>query len=310
VQLPDASEAPASFTLTPAMLATAGTHAVSIVAHDGAGNTGTLLAQQVLVAPALLDGPAPASRYDGTRNLFFNPDADVSSPTRPNGINAGAANVSLSFVTRHVVRSKGRRRTVTRFTKRRTVSYNTAVRMRARLSTAGGLPITGARVYRAMSIAGGPWRLAAKPLVTSKTGRVSVLLPAHSPSRRVELVYFPATASNDSSRSKARLLAVRAPMSLGLSRHAVARGTRITVNARLRAGIRPGSSVLGVLQVLKRGDWQPFRQLRFTSRGHGRAHAALRLSTASTYRFRLRISAQPGLRYATGVSRARTLRVG
>ena len=127
-QLPAAAEPLATFTLTPAMLATAGAHTVAIVAHDAAGNAGTLLSHTVSVAPALLDGPAPASRYDAARDLFFNPDVDVASAARPNGANAGPATIRLAFVVRRTVRVKGRPRRVTTFTRRRTVSYSTAAR--------------------------------------------------------------------------------------------------------------------------------------------------------------------------------------
>ena len=308
-QLPEASAAPASFTVTPAMLATAGLHTIAIVAHDAAGNSGTLLSHTVFVAPAFLDGPPPASRFDPARNLFFNPDADVATPPRPNGLGAGPAKVGLAFVARRVVRSNGRLRVRTRFTRRRLVGYNTTSRMRGRLTTLTGQPIIGARVHRAVSVASGPWRLMAKPLITSKTGRVSVKLAARSPSRRVQLVYFPTTSSNDSFRSPARLLRVRAPVSLSLARRSVPRGGRVNLTARLRAGIRPGATVIGALQLRQAGNWRTIRQLRFTPRSRGRARTALRLSTPATYRLRVRVSAQPGLRYTTGSSRPRALRV-
>ena len=308
-QMPATSESPMAFTLTPQMLATAGAHTVEIVAHDAAGNAGTLLSQTMFVAPALLDGPATASGYDGARDLFFNPDADPTRVGRPNGLNAGPAKVSLTFVIKRTRRTNGKLRRVTTFTRRRTVGYNTAVRMRGRVTTLTGVPIVGARVYRATSVAGGPWRLSRKPMATSKTGRVSVKLPARSPSRRVQLVYFPSTDSNASIRSKSRLLRVRAPVSLGLSRRDVLRGSRVNITARLRAGMRPGAVVLGALQLREDRNWRTIRQVRFAPRSRGVARTALRLRTPSVYHLRLRVSAQPGVRYATGVSRQRVLRV-
>jgi len=181
--------------------------------------------------------------------------------------------------------------------------------MRGRLTTLTDQPIVGARLYRAVSVADGPWRLMTKPLITSKTGRVSVKLAARSPSRRVQLVYFPTTSSNDSFRSPTRLLRVRAPVSLSLARRSVPRGGRVNLVARLRAGIRPGATVIGALQLRQAGSWRTIRQLRFTPRSRGRARTALRLSTPAIYRLRVRVSAQPGLRYATGSSRPRVLRV-
>ena len=307
-QLPAASDAPASFAVTPAMLATAGSHTIAVVAHDAAGNAGTLLSHTVFVTQALLDGSAPPSRYDAARNLFFNPDTNLSAAVA-NGVNAGPANVTLAFTVRKVVRVNGKLRRVTRLSRRRTVAYSSTARMRGRVTTPTGAPIAQARVYRATSVAGGPWELSTKPMITSKTGRVSFLLPARLPSRRVQLVYFPSSASNDSSRSKARLLAVRAPVRLSLNRHSMPRGGRVAVTARVRAGIRPGASVLGVLQLRVSGHWRPIRQLRFTSRGRGVATAALRLRAPAAYRLRARVAAQPGLRYTSGVSRVRTVDV-
>lgn len=307
-QLPLASDAAASFTVTPAMLATAGAHTIAVVAHDAAGNPGTLLSHTILVTPALLDGPPPPSRYDAARNLFFNPDVSFDAAV-PNGLNAGPATVTLAFTVRKVTRVRGKLRRVTRLTRRRTVRYSTTARMRGRVTTPTGVPIVQARVYRATSVAGGPWALATKPLITSKTGRVSFSMPARSPSRRVQLVYFPNTAANESSRSPARLLKVRAPVSLSVNRRSMPRGGRVTLTARVRAGIRPGASVLGVVQVRVSGKWRPVRQVRFTPRNRGAATVALRFRARAAYRLRVRVAEQSGLRYTSGVSRVRTVSV-
>jgi hypothetical protein len=139
---------------------------------------------------------------------------------------------------------------------------------------------------------------------------VTFALPARSPSRRVQLVYFPFSNSNTSSRSPARLLRVRVPVSLQLARSSLPRGGSVGIVARVRTGIRPRATVRGTLQMQVRGgSWRTVRQLRFTSRSHGRARAALRLGTPGSYRLRVRVPAQRGLRYWTGASRPRTLRV-
>jgi hypothetical protein len=106
-------------------------------------------------------------------------------------------------------------------------------------------------------------------------------------------------------------MSVRAPLSLSVARRVVPRGGRIVLTARLRAGRRPGRSVLGVLQVRQPGRWQTVRQLRFTGRrgGRGVSTAVLRLGTPSAYRFRVAVSAQASLRYTRGVSRPRVVRV-
>ena len=102
---------------------------------------------------------------------------------------------------------------------------------------------------------------------------------------------------------------MRAPVSLSLNRRSMPRGGRVTVTARLRAGMRPGASVLGALQVRVSGKWRPLRQLRFTARNRGRASAALRFRAPAAYRLRVRVAEQSGLRYASGVSRLRTVSV-
>ncbi|MCA1570973.1 MAG: hypothetical protein LC798_11770 [Chloroflexi bacterium] len=313
-QLPDAAEAPFTFTLALAQLATPGAHTVSVIAHDAAGNPGTLSSNQVIVTPVALDGPAPPSRYDKARNLFFNPDANAGAAGVVNGVNGGAANIQLAFPVRQTVRRGGKAQRVTRFVRRRVIGYNTVVRARGTLTNPAGVPITQARVYRALSVAGGPWRLDARPLITSAKGRVIVKLPARSPNRRVQLLYFPTTDSNGSFRSPALGLSVRAPVSLSFSRSVVPRGGRVNVTARLRAGRRPGRSVLGALQVRKGRGWQTIRQLRFKSAkgGRGVATVALRLSNApkgTGFRFRAFVGDQSSLRYTKGASRTRVVRI-
>lgn len=297
-QLPDSAAAPATFSVTPAMLATAGPHLIEIVAHDAAGNPATLLSAPVRVPPALVDA-----------GVFRNPDVDLAGEPRPNGLNAAPAKVTLAFVAgRRVVRTDGKLRVTRRLTSRMTAGYNTVTRMRGRLKSILGQPIVGARVYRAISVAGGPWRISGKPLITSKTGSVSVRMPARSPSRRVQLVYFPTTDSNLSFQSPVRLLRVRAPVSLSVNRRTVPRGGSVVLTSRVRAGIRPGAAVIGVVQLYDRGGWRTIRQLRFSSRSRGVVSTRLRLRTPDVYRLRVRVSAQPGLRYTAGASRSRVVR--
>lgn len=64
-------------------------------------------------------------------------------------------------------------------------------------------------------------------------------------------------------------------------------------------------------KVLREGSWQTIRQLRFTSGrgGRGVANVALRLRTPASYRFRVSVSTQVGLRYTRGMSSHRVVRV-
>jgi hypothetical protein len=308
-QLPAASLPPAQFTLTPALLGTGTQHVVEVLAHDAAGNVGTLLKRQVVVAPALFDGSATPNFYDPARDLFFNPDADTTGPSRPNGSNAGPANVALAFAVRGHTRKGGKRHVVTRLSARRTRSYTAPTRVVGSVKTPDGQPIALARVYLATAVAGGPWALGGLPLISDQGGNVSVVLPARNPSRRVRLVYFPQSASNDSFRSPVIALRVRVPVALALSKRAVPRGTRVNITARVRAGMNPGSTVISALQLKVGKHWRTIRQLRFTPRSRGVTHTALRLRTPSVYRLRLRVSAQPGLSYTTGASPTRALLV-
>jgi hypothetical protein len=308
-QLPAANAPPAEFRLTPALLGTGTRHVVEVLAHDAAGNVGVLLQSQVFVAPAVFDGSATPNFYDPARDLFFNPDADTTGPSRPNGSNAGPANVTVAFAVRGHKGKGGKRHAVTRLSARRTLSYTARTRVVGSVKTPDGQPIALARVYLATSVAGGLWALSGLPLISDEAGNVSVVLPARNPSRRVRLVYFPQSSSNDSFRSPVIALRVRVPVSLALSKRSVPRGTRVNVTARVRAGMNPGATVISALQLKVGKHWRTIRQLRFTPRSRGVTHTALRLHTPSIYRLRLRVSAQPGLSYSTGASPARALLV-
>jgi hypothetical protein len=305
-QLPAAGLPPAQFTVTPAMLGAAGAHTVAVVAHDAAGNAATLLSRRVVMPAALLDGSATPTFYDAARDLFFNPDADTTGTSRPNGSNAGPAKLTLAIAAKRVT-PKGR--VFAQLIAHRTISYTAGSRVVGTVSTLDGRPIAHARVYQATSIAGASWTLNPAPLMTDASGNVSFVLRARNPSRRVELVYFPQNTSNESFRSPSVLVRVRVPVALELSRRSVPRGTPVNITARLRAAANPRASVIGALQLRVGRHWRTIRRLRFTPRAHGVVHTALRLRTPSTYRLRLRVSAQRGLSYTTGASPTRVLRV-
>lgn len=299
-----------TFTLTPGMFATPGPHAVRVDAHDAAGNSTTLANASVAVAPSFLDGsvasgssnpPGSASNPPGG---FLNPD--LAAPGNVNGTTddpegVAGARMTLAFATHG------------RLARRRTVSFRTAARVRGRLLTARGRPIGGARVWPALSVAGGSWKLSGGPLVTSARGGVSFVMPARKPRRALALVYFPRTDVHTNVISPTVTYNVRAPVTLKLARRVARSDQRVVATARLHAGQRPGQAVLGVLQVYKPGGsqrgWHSYRQVRFTSTSHGVQRLVLRLRTPTSYRLRVRVSRQSALRYESGVSRARVLRI-
>jgi hypothetical protein len=172
------------------------------------------------------------------------------------------------------------------------------------LTTAAGVAISGARVWRASAVANGVWRISGAPLMTSATGRVSGRLPPHSPSRDVRLVYFPYSDSSENVQSRSRRLEVRASTTIGLDKARYRNGDTVTFSGRITTGpvIRRKAVYL---QVVVRGRWRTFETTRADSDGRWtlRYHfTATRRLTA--YRFRALIPTEQSFPWATGRSRA------
>jgi hypothetical protein len=295
---------PTTFALTASMFSSAGLHTIQVDAHDAAGNATTLAHVPVAVAASFLAGAAPVVAHAPLPRTFLNPDlvavGGVNGAT-DDAEGVADARMTLAFVTHR------------RLSRRRTVSFRTAARVRGRLLTARGRPIVGARVWPAVSVAGGPWRLSGGALVTSARGGVSFVAAARKPSRVLALVYFPRTDARTDVVSPTVSYDVRAPVTLTLSRRTARSGQRVVATARLHAGQRHGQAVLGVLQVYKpqgpQRGWHSYRQVRFPAEAGGVRRLVLRLRTPTTYRLRVRVSRQAALRYESGASRARALRI-
>jgi hypothetical protein len=275
------------FTLVPEELADGARHAITVVATDAAGQESVLG-----FARAALAAPAGFSASTG----FFNPDLDVLAPRTPNGTNAGPAKVRLSFILRNGSR--------TRLAARRTVGARVRPLISGRLTTAAGVPITGARVWAASAVANGVWQISGKPLTTSLAGRVTGALPAGIPSREVRLVYFPYSDSSENVQSLSGRLAVRASTTIQLNRTGYRNGDTVRFSGRITTGpVIPRKSVY--LQVVVRGRWRTFDTTRADARGRWKLRYRFTATRRPTvYRFRALIPAEHSFHWASGRSRA------
>jgi hypothetical protein len=285
--VPCPGEYAGAFTLPPHELADGERHVVSVVASDAAG-------QETVIMAARAARAAPSGYFASAG--FFNPDLDIASPRRLNGVHAGPASVRLSFVAGH-----GTHR---RLVRQRVVGADDKPRIGGRLTNAAGAPISGARVWAASAVADGIWQIIGEPLMTSPTGRVSGTLTPHNPSRAVRLVYFPYSDSSENVQSLSGRLAVRASTTIELDRAGYRNGDTVKFSGRITTGpvIRRKSVYL---QVVVRGRWRTFDTTRADARGRWKLRyrfTATRRPTA--YRFRALIPTEHAFPWAPGRSRA------
>lgn len=248
-----------------------------------------------MIASARVALAAPRGYYANA--MFFNPDLDVVSPRKPNGVNGGPASARLSFV---VGRGKHRR-----FVARRVVGADTRPLINGRLTSVRGAPIVGARVWRAFAVTDGAWQISGNPLETSATGRVSGRLPARMPNREVRLVYFPYSDTSVNVQSPSRRLRVRAATTMHADQAGYRNGDTMRFSGRITT--LPFARRKAVyLQVIVRGRWRTFDTTRADPRGRWRLSYRFTATRQLTvYRFRAVVPAeeQP-VGWATGYSRA------
>jgi hypothetical protein len=285
----------AVLTLLPGQLADAEAHVVTVVATDAAG-------QDTVLAAARVARAAPPG-FHASDVGFVNPDLNVAAPRAVNGANGGPARMYLAFVTK---RKSGKRLTK-HFKSRLTVKFGRRAMLRGRLVTAEGAPIVGARVWRAVEPVGQsvrqPWRLSGKPLITSKTGRVTGRMPVSGGNRNVQLVYFPYSDVNGHGATPTRALRVRAATTIGLDQYGYRNGetAHFTGRVRTRSGIARKAVYL---QALIRGRWRTFDTTRADAKGRWRLRYRFTATRRLTvYHFRAVVPAEAGYPWVTGHSR-------
>ena len=276
-----------AFRLSPGEFADGARHIVSVVATDATGQESVLGTARSALA-------APTGYFANTG--FFNPNLDVRATRTLNGANAGPAKVRLSFVVRNGIHR--------RLTVRRTVGASVRPRITGRLTTAGGVPISGARIWAASAEGNGAWHISGKPLTTSLTGHVSGRLKARSPSRSVRLVFFPYSDSSENVQSPSVRLKVRASTTIKLDRAGYRNGDTVNFSGRIttRPVIRRKSVYL---QVVVRGQWRTFDTTRADAQGRWTLRYRFTATRRPTmYRFRAVIPAEHAFPWAQGRSRA------
>jgi hypothetical protein len=281
------TEDSAALTVSPTVLADGARHVVSIVATNAAGDDAVIGSARVALA-------APAGFFSAAR--FLNPDLDVISPRKLNGANAGLGSARLAFAVR-----RGKR---LRFVAKRVIPSKSRQRILGRLINAQGLPITGARVWVAIAAPDGAWRISGEPMITSQTGRVTGMLPAHAPSRDIRLVYFPYSETSENVQSPSRHLEVRASTTIQTDQGAYRNGEAADFVGRITTGpvIRRKTVYL---QVVVRGRWRTFDTTRADSKGRWRLRYRFTATRRPTvYRFRAVVPTEHAFPWATGHSRA------
>ena len=215
-------------------------HDIQVQVVDAAGNA-TVVAERTVG----VDNQPPAPGFfDRATRRFQNPLFDIAAARQLNGVGAtSGARLRVYLPVTHTVRvkhgaRKGQRRRVTRAATKRTVRYSAPGRRCARASsTSAGDAIAGAKVWTATRAEGSDWQITGQPHTTSKTGRVAFRLPAHAPSRQINVVYFPYSDSHEQAVGRPVKLNVRCGVRLSVdSASRSQRTARALHGRRWRAG--------------------------------------------------------------------------
>jgi hypothetical protein len=278
-------------------------HRVQVQIVDAAGNATTIADRMVSASRATLPG-----FFDPATRRFINPWLDLAGPRQLNGRGASSPAILRVYLpVRHTVRKQsGERRHVVRAASRRTVGFEARPTLRAVLTDAARRPIVGAKVWIASRIDGQDWQITGRPHTSGRTGRVELRLPARTPSRQVNVVYFPFSDSDEQTLGRPVRLNVRAGATLTVSRHKAHNGQRIHFRGRVAGPLARGG-VTASLQVKLGPRYRTFRSLRVTADGGGRFDTTYRFKRTSRptlYQFRILVPRQAGLPYERGASRA------
>ena len=169
-------------------------------------------------------------------------------------------------------------------------------RVSAVLRTTDGERVAAARLSVFESQLDGTWRELASR-TTRSDGSMSMPLAA-GPSRQVKLVF----AGDETRRGSVgeAVLPVAAHSSMRVVPARVRNRRSVTFSGRITTGPVPSRGKLLLLQVVLRGHWRTFRQLRSGADGRWSARYRFTETTASTrYRFRVVVPAEAGYPYST-----------
>ena len=288
-------------------------HHIRVEVVDAAGNE-TVVAERVV---GVDNQPAAKGFFDRAIRRFQNPMFDIAAARRLNGDAAASIArlrvylpVSRPARATHHERERQSRR-VDGAAGERTVAFDARPTLRAVLTDSSGRPIAHAAVWVAVRDEGSDWQIIGSPHVTSKTGRIGLRLPPGSPSRQVNVVYFPFSDSHDQVVGRPVRLKVRAGVTLGVSTRRVRNGDRVEFTGGVK-GLRTGQRVIASLQARLRGRYRSFRQLTIrgaTAAGFRTAYRFTRTRRTTRYRFRVVVLKQAGLPYERGASTVRTVLV-
>jgi hypothetical protein len=285
-------------------------HHVQVQVVDAAGNAATIADRTVGVSHPSLPG-----FFDPTTRRFLNPWFNLAASRQLNGQGASSGAILRVYLpirsTERIKHGiyKGQRRRVVRAAAHRTVGFASRTTLRAVLTDAARHPIAGANVWIASRVDGREWQITGRPHTTGRTGRVGLRLAARTPSRQVNVVYFPFSDSHEQAVGRPVKLKVRAGVTLSPSRHRARNGQRVRFRGHVSGPLAPGG-VTASLQVKLGQRYRTFRALRVTSAGGGRFDTSYRFSStshATRYRFRVLVSPQAGLPYERGTSSVTTV---
>jgi hypothetical protein len=243
-----------------------GVHRLTVSVIDAAGNAAPVLDRVVTI-----DNPPP--------------------PGAPNGTNASAqARLWLRWAGTAKASARG--------------GFDRPRRLTGRLTTAGGVPISGA----AIDVLATPSYSGARPVAlasprTDGDGRFSLSVPARTSSRTLRFAYRAHLDDAQPAATGALRLITRAGIALRVSPRTASVGSSISFTGRLRGGPIPRGGKQLVLEARSPGSgWIEFKVIRTDARGRYRAAYRFKFPGPADYRFRVRSEAESDYPFAAGAS--------
>jgi protocatechuate 3,4-dioxygenase beta subunit len=236
------------------------------------------------------------------RSTYREPAGNHAIRKVPSRVDTRLVAGQIKIVSARRTRS-GRRRTRRVIVVRPKILFGRTIRIRGRLTMAGGNAVANAAIE--------VWEQGLRGAVSR---RVAVIGTDHSgrftfkalrgPSRTLRFRY-PGTAVVRA-RSTEVHLRVKGSSTIGVNRRRVVNGEDIVLSGRVRGGPLPAVGKLVQLQAYSRGRWLTFATPR-ASRDTGRWAYRYRFTATRgtvTYRFRVRVPQEAGFPYISGVSRS------